>query len=172
MRIKRGTQREKEEPTTSFLGISLKATALTQILEAQGFKVASVVCKAGQTFFVHHTAITSDGFKTLSEGQKVRFKDEDTVISIQAFFLAAYQGCFLIFVSVSRHSVSDSFPYLFCRPCLPLRTSFSRCPSSSRREGAAASSALSWRTFMNIPVRPTREFSHAGRGPATAGMNS
>jgi hypothetical protein len=34
----------------------------------------------------------------------------------------------LIFVSVFRHSVSDSFPYLFCRPCLPLRTSFSPVP--------------------------------------------
>jgi hypothetical protein len=29
-----------------------------------------------------------------------------------------------------------------------LRTSFSRCPSSSRREGAAASSFLSLRTFI------------------------
>ena len=109
-------------------------------------------------------------FSALKHGYQRR-KDEDRD-SIKAFFLAAYQGCFLIFVSVSRHSVSDSFSYLFCRPCLPLRTSFSSCPSSSRREGVAASSALSLRTFMNIPVRPTREFSHAGRGPATAGMNS
>ena len=89
----------------------------------------------------------------------------------RAFFLTAYQGCFLIFVSVFRHSVSDPFPYLFFRPCLPLRTSFPRCPSSSRHEGAAASSVLSLRAFRNIPVRPTREFSHAGRGPAMAGMN-
>ena len=57
-----------------------------------------------------------------------RRKDEDTVISIKAFFLAAYQGCFLIFVSVFRRSVSDSLPYLFCRPCLPLHTSFPVIP--------------------------------------------
>jgi hypothetical protein len=32
------------------------------------------------------------------------------VISIKAFFLAAYQACFLTFVSVFRRSVSDPFP--------------------------------------------------------------
>jgi hypothetical protein len=30
----------------------------------------------------------------------------------------------LIFVSVFRYSVSDPFPYLSYRPCLPLRLSF------------------------------------------------
>ncbi len=28
--------------------------------------------------FVHHTSITGEGFKTLSEGQKVRFEVEET----------------------------------------------------------------------------------------------
>ena len=32
----------------------------------------------GQDLFVHHTAITGEGFKTLSEGQKVRFEVEET----------------------------------------------------------------------------------------------
>ncbi|HSR11192.1 MAG TPA: cold-shock protein [Thermodesulfobacteriota bacterium] len=32
----------------------------------------------GQDLFVHYTAIQSDGFKTLTEGQKVRFEVEDT----------------------------------------------------------------------------------------------
>jgi len=31
----------------------------------------------GKDIFVHYTAITSDGFKTLSEGQRVRFEIED-----------------------------------------------------------------------------------------------
>jgi hypothetical protein len=97
--------------------------------------------------------------------------DPRTLISIKAFFLAVYQACSLTFASVFRHSVSDPFLYLSCRPCLPLRASFSRCPSSSRHEGAAALLVPSLRTFLNIPVRPTREFIHAARGPATIGMN-
>ena len=32
----------------------------------------------GNDLFVHHTAITGEGFKTLSEGQKVRFEVEET----------------------------------------------------------------------------------------------
>ncbi len=32
----------------------------------------------GQDLFVHYTAIQSDGFKTLTEGQRVRFEVEDT----------------------------------------------------------------------------------------------
>ena len=32
----------------------------------------------GKALFVHHTAITGEGFKTLSEGQKVRFEVEET----------------------------------------------------------------------------------------------
>ena len=32
----------------------------------------------GQDLFVHHTSITGEGFKTLSEGQKVRFEVEET----------------------------------------------------------------------------------------------
>jgi len=31
----------------------------------------------GPDLFVHHTAITGEGFKTLSEGQRVRFEIED-----------------------------------------------------------------------------------------------
>ena len=32
----------------------------------------------GPDLFVHHTGITGEGFKTLSEGQKVRFEVEET----------------------------------------------------------------------------------------------
>jgi cold shock protein len=32
----------------------------------------------GQDLFVHHTSITGEGFKTLSEGQHVRFEIEET----------------------------------------------------------------------------------------------
>ncbi|MBU4037388.1 MAG: hypothetical protein KKA35_13265, partial [Proteobacteria bacterium] len=53
--------------------------------------------------------------------------DLRTVIPIKAFFLAAYQACFLIFDSVFRCFVSDPFPYFSYRPCLPLSLSFSCC---------------------------------------------
>ena len=32
----------------------------------------------GQDLFVHYTAIQGDGFKTLTEGQRVRFEVEET----------------------------------------------------------------------------------------------
>jgi cold shock protein len=32
----------------------------------------------GQDLFVHHTSIAGEGFKTLAEGQKVRFEVEET----------------------------------------------------------------------------------------------
>jgi CspA family cold shock protein len=32
----------------------------------------------GQDLFVHYTAISGDGFKTLAEGQRVRFEVEET----------------------------------------------------------------------------------------------
>jgi CspA family cold shock protein len=32
----------------------------------------------GKDLFVHYSAITSDGFKTLSEGQRVSFEVEET----------------------------------------------------------------------------------------------
>ena len=32
----------------------------------------------GQDLFVHYSAIQSEGFKTLTEGQKVRFEVEET----------------------------------------------------------------------------------------------
>jgi len=32
----------------------------------------------GKDLFVHHTAITGEGFKSLSEGQRVRFEVEDS----------------------------------------------------------------------------------------------
>ena len=32
----------------------------------------------GKDLFVHHTAITGEGFKSLSEGQRVRFEIEQT----------------------------------------------------------------------------------------------
>jgi hypothetical protein len=57
----------------------------------------------------------------------------NTVISIKAFFSAAYQGSFLFFVSVFRPSVSDPFPYLSYRPYLPV--SGNEKDTESGREG-------------------------------------
>ena len=34
--------------------------------------------EGGKDLFVHHTAITGEGFRTLSEGQRVRFEIEET----------------------------------------------------------------------------------------------
>jgi CspA family cold shock protein len=34
--------------------------------------------EGGKDLFVHHTAIAGEGFKTLTEGQKVRFEVEET----------------------------------------------------------------------------------------------
>ena len=78
---------------------------------------------------IHHTIDARYRSLCISNGQNC-FADLCTVISIKAFFLAAYQACFLTFVSVFRRSVSDPFPYLSCRPCLPLSLSFS-CWSSA-----------------------------------------
>jgi CspA family cold shock protein len=38
----------------------------------------------GPDLFVHHTAITGEGFKTLSEGQKVRFEVVETSKGLSA----------------------------------------------------------------------------------------
>jgi cold shock protein len=38
----------------------------------------------GKDLFVHHTAITGEGCKTLSEGQKVRFEVEETPKGLSA----------------------------------------------------------------------------------------
>ncbi len=37
-----------------------------------------IVQDGGKDLFVHHTAITGEGFKSLSEGQRVRFEVEDS----------------------------------------------------------------------------------------------
>ena len=71
------------------------------------------------------------------------------MLSVKGFFSVASLASPLPFVPVCLSSVSDPYPYPSCL-CLPLRTSFSRCPSSSRREGAAASSVLSLRTFIAL----------------------
>jgi hypothetical protein len=47
---------------------------------------------------------------------------------IRAFFWAACRAFSWILVSVFLRSASDPFPCLSCRPCLPLRLSFSCCP--------------------------------------------
>ena len=38
----------------------------------------------GQDLFVHYTAVTGDGFKTLAEGQRVRFDVEETPKGLKA----------------------------------------------------------------------------------------
>jgi CspA family cold shock protein len=39
---------------------------------------------AGEDVFVHYTGITGEGFKTLSEGQRVEFSVEETSRGLQA----------------------------------------------------------------------------------------
>jgi hypothetical protein len=48
----------------------------------------------------------------------------------------------LIFVSVFRYSVSDPFPYLSSRPCLPLLSPFPVDPQFSQFDGANVLPAL------------------------------
>ncbi|MCX5907367.1 MAG: cold-shock protein [Deltaproteobacteria bacterium] len=38
----------------------------------------------GQDLFVHYTAIQGDGFRTLAEGQRVRFEIEETPKGLKA----------------------------------------------------------------------------------------
>jgi len=38
----------------------------------------------GQDLFVHYTAIQGDGFRTLTEGQRVRFEVEETSKGLKA----------------------------------------------------------------------------------------
>ena len=100
--------------------------------------------------------------------QKCRRDPFVFILSVKGFFSVASPASFLPSVPVCLSSVSDPCPYPSCL-CLPLHTSFSRCPSSSRREGAAASSVLSLRTFMSIPVWPTTRISRrCGRSAAFA----
>ena len=44
--------------------------------ETKGF--GFIVQDGGPDLFVHHSAITGEGFKTLAEAQRVRFEVEDT----------------------------------------------------------------------------------------------
>ena len=59
------------------------------------------------------------------------------MLSVKRFFSVASLASLLLFVPVRLSSVSDPCPYPSCL-CLPLHTSFSRCPSSSRRDSAHA----------------------------------
>jgi len=84
------------------------------------------------------------------------------MLSVKRLFSVACPPSSCPFVAFCRWSVSDPFPYPSC-PCLPLCTSSSRCPSGSRREGAAVSSVLSLRTFTNIPGWRTFRVTRADR---------
>jgi len=37
-----------------------------------------IECDSGEDVFVHHSAIQSDGYRTLSEGQRVEFSIEES----------------------------------------------------------------------------------------------
>ena len=74
-----------------------------------------------------------------------------SMLSVKGFFSVASIASLFPFVPVCLSSVSDPCLYPSCL-CLPLRTSFSRCPPNSRREGAAASSVLSLGAFIVLEV--------------------
>ncbi len=44
--------------------------------EKKGFGFVS--CEDGKDYFVHHTSIVGDGFKSLKEGAKVQFQIEES----------------------------------------------------------------------------------------------
>ena len=64
-----GSMKQKE-------GISVPEGKVKWFNEKKGF--GFIEQDGGKDLFVHHTAITGEGFKTLSEGQRVRFEVEET----------------------------------------------------------------------------------------------
>ena len=69
------------------------------------------------------------------------------MLSVTGFLSVASPASFLLSFAVLMPSASCPFPYPSCL-CLPLRTSFSCCPSSSRREGTPAASSRIFRTLQ------------------------
>ena len=57
-------------------GISVPEGKVKWFNEKKGF--GFIEQDGGADLFVHHTAITGEGFKTLSEGQRVSFEVEET----------------------------------------------------------------------------------------------
>jgi CspA family cold shock protein len=57
-------------------GIAVPEGQVKWFNEKKGF--GFIEQDGGKDLFVHYTAITGEGFKTLSEGQKVRFEVEET----------------------------------------------------------------------------------------------
>ena len=84
------------------------------------------------------------------------------MLSVLGSLSVASPAFFLPSFAVLLSSVSGSFPCPSCL-CLPLRTSFSRCPCSSRREGAAASSVLALRTFIVLEANDWHQPRTLGR---------
>jgi len=67
--INSGSMKQKE-------GIFVPEGKVKWFNEKKGF--GFIEQDGGKDLFVHHTAITGEGFKTLSEGQRVRFEVEET----------------------------------------------------------------------------------------------
>ena len=57
-------------------GIAVPEGKVKWFNEKKGF--GFIEQDGGKDLFVHQTAITGEGFKTLSEGQRVRFEVEET----------------------------------------------------------------------------------------------
>jgi CspA family cold shock protein len=64
-----GSRKQKE-------GIFVPEGKVKWFNEKKGF--GFIEQDGGPDLFVHHTAITGEGFKTLSEGQRVSFEAEET----------------------------------------------------------------------------------------------
>jgi CspA family cold shock protein len=64
-----GSRKQKE-------GIFVPEGKVKWFNEKKGF--GFIEQDGGKDLFVHHTALTGEGFKTLAEGQRVRFEVEET----------------------------------------------------------------------------------------------
>jgi len=65
----------------------------------------------GRNLFVHYTAIQGDGFKTLAEGQKVRFEVEDTPKGPKAKNVQVHSVIFQAWQDLKRRPVFRGAPF-------------------------------------------------------------
>jgi hypothetical protein len=119
----------------SILGFDPAILSILDNVEIGQDEVENLKSKLGPDVFIYLFNIANSAYHgTLRMGPVKHFFDvvnrigmqhtKALIILFKAFSWAACQSCFSNLVSSSRCSVSDLFPYLSCRPCLPLCFSF------------------------------------------------